>query len=48
MGTRTAEGRDVVKETDIREIAAVLDWRKQRRLKASLRDERLPFPISSK
>ncbi len=41
---RTTKGREVVKETDIREIAAVLDWRKQRRLWATLRDERLFLP----
>lgn len=44
----TTKGRDVVKETDIREIAAVLDWRKQRRLWATLRDERLPSTDGSK
>ncbi len=33
---RTKRGRDVVKETDIRPIAAVLDWRKQRRMWAGV------------
>jgi hypothetical protein len=33
---RTQHGRDVVKETDIRPIAATLDWRKQRRMWATL------------
>lgn len=39
---RTAQGRDLIKETDVRNIASVLDWRKQRRLWGTLRDERLP------
>ncbi len=39
---QTTNGRDAIKETDVRPIAAVLDWRKQRRLWAALRDERLP------
>jgi hypothetical protein len=39
---RTERGRDAVKETDVRPIAATLDWRKQRRMWATLRDERLP------
>lgn len=38
---RTTNGRDAIKETDVRVIAAVLDWRKQRRLWATLCDERL-------
>ena len=29
---RTERGRDVLKETDVRPIAATLDWRKQRRM----------------
>ena len=33
---RIEHGRDVVKETDIRPIAATLDWRKQRRMWAEL------------
>jgi hypothetical protein len=33
---RTERGRDAVKETDIRPIAATLDWRKQRRMWATL------------
>ena len=33
---RTERGRDVLKETDIRPIAATLDWRKQRRMWAAL------------
>jgi hypothetical protein len=33
---RTERGRDAVKETDIRPIAAVLDWCKQRRMWAAL------------
>lgn len=33
---RTERGRDMVKEIDLRPIAATLDWRKQRRLWASL------------
>jgi hypothetical protein len=32
----TERGRDVVKETDIRPIVAVLDWRKQRRMWAAI------------
>ena len=38
---RTTQGRDAIKETDVRRIATVLDWRKQRRLWAKLREERL-------
>jgi hypothetical protein len=34
---RTERGRDVVKETDVRPIAATLDWRQQRRMWAALR-----------
>ena len=45
---RTAQGRDVIKESDIRRIATILDWRKQRRLWVTLRDERLPSPTGSK
>ena len=33
---RIERGRDVIKEADIRPIAAVLDWRKQRRMWAAL------------
>jgi hypothetical protein len=33
---RTDHGRDPVKETNIRPIAAALDWRKQRRMWAAL------------
>jgi len=33
---RTERGRDVLKETDVRPIAATLDWRKQRRMWAAL------------
>lgn len=44
---RTTNGRDAIKETDVRQIATVLDWRKQRRLWAELRDERLPSLTSS-
>lgn len=33
---RIEYGRDVVKETDVRPIAATLDWRKQRRIWAAL------------
>ena len=33
---RTERGRDIVKETDVRPIAATLDWRKQRRMWAAL------------
>jgi hypothetical protein len=32
---RTDRGRDAVKETDMRPIAATLDWRKQRRMWAT-------------
>lgn len=32
----TKRGRDAVKETDVRPIAATLDWRKQRRIWAAL------------
>ena len=45
---RTTSGRDAIKETDVRPIAAVLDWRKQRRLWATLRDERFPSTDGSK
>ncbi len=45
---RTAQGRDVIKESDIRRIATILDWRKQRRLWVTLRDERLPATDGSK
>jgi len=45
---RITSGRDAIKETDVRPIAAVLDWRKQRRLWATLRDERLPSTDGSK
>lgn len=34
---RTERGRDVVQETDVRPIAAALDWGKQRRMWAALR-----------
>jgi len=34
---RIEHGRDVVKETDIRQIASTLDWCKQRRMWAKLR-----------
>ena len=33
---RTERGHDVLKETDVRPIAATLDWRKQRRMWAAL------------
>jgi hypothetical protein len=33
---RTEHSRDAVKETDLRPIAATLDWRKQRRMWAAL------------
>lgn len=33
---RTERGRDAVKETDVRPIATTLDWRKQRRMWATL------------
>lgn len=36
---RTERGRDVVKESDIRPIAATLDWRKQRRMWATLQSQ---------
>ena len=39
---RTTQGRDAIKESDVRSIATVPDWRKQRRLWAKLCDERLP------
>jgi hypothetical protein len=45
---RTTKGRDAIKETDVRRITTVLDWRKQRRLWATLRDERLPSTEGSK
>jgi len=32
----TQHGRDALKETDVRPIAATLDWRKQRRMWAAL------------
>jgi len=44
---RTEIGRDVVKETDVRPIAATLDWRKQRRMWAALqRDSEEANPSS--
>ena len=45
---QTTNGRDAIKETDFRPIAAVLDWRKQRRLWATLRDQRLSSTDGSK
>lgn len=39
---RTTHGRDAIKESDVRPIATVPDWRKQRRLWATLCDERFP------
>ena len=39
---RTTNGRDAIKESDVRPIATVPDWRKQRRLWAKLCDELLP------
>jgi len=33
---RTERGRDAIKETDVRPIARILDWRKQRRMWAAL------------
>jgi hypothetical protein len=41
LSPRSTNGRDAIKVTDLRPIAAVLDWRKQRRLWATLRDEQL-------
>ena len=35
---RTQMGRDAIKEHEVRSIAATLDWRKQRRLWADLRE----------
>lgn len=35
---RTQVGRDAIKENEVRPIAATLDWRKQRRLWADLRE----------
>ena len=34
---RTEHGRDAIKETDVRPIAQILDWRKQRRMWGSLK-----------
>jgi hypothetical protein len=34
---RTEHGRDAIKETDVRPIAQTLDWRKQRRMWATLK-----------
>jgi len=34
---RTQRGRDAIKETDVRPIAATLDWRKQRQMWTALR-----------
>lgn len=45
---RTTQGCDAIKETDVRRIATVLDWRKQRRIWAPLRDKRLPSTDGSK
>ncbi len=44
---RTTQGRDAIKESDVCSIATVPDWRKQRRLWARLRDERMPSPHRS-
>jgi hypothetical protein len=33
---RTERGRDAIKQTDVRPIARILDWRKQRRMWAAL------------
>lgn len=44
---RTTQGRDAIKESDVRQIAAVPNWRKQRRLWAKLCDERMPSPHGS-
>ena len=38
---RTTQGRDAIKESNVRSIATVPDWRKQRRLWAKICDERL-------
>ena len=35
---RTQAGRDAIKEHEVRSIAATLDWRKQRRMWADLRE----------
>ena len=45
---RTTQGRDVIKESDVRPIATVPDWRKQRRLWATLYEERIPSTDCSK
>jgi len=44
---RTDYGRDPVKETDVRPIAATLDWRKQRRMWATLQQRIREEPASS-
>jgi hypothetical protein len=41
---RTTQGRDVIKESDVRPIATVPDWRKQRRLWTRLCAERFAEP----
>lgn len=45
---RTERGRDVVKETDFRPIAATLDWRKQRRMWAALQRDHAGRNTSSR
>lgn len=34
---RTEQGRDAIKETDVRLIASTLDWQKQQRMWATLK-----------
>lgn len=34
---RTEQGRDTIKETDVRRIVQILDWRKQRRMWGTLK-----------
>ena len=41
---RTVKGRDPIRETHIRPIAAELEWRKQRRLWKGLAFDQLPAP----
>ena len=43
--TRTMKGRDPITERDIRPIAAIIDWRQQRRLWSKLTSDRTVHPV---
>jgi len=42
---RTTRGRDAIKESDVRQIATVPDWRKQRQLWTKICEQRLPDQV---